>query len=206
MQKISLFAVSVAFTVLACGPVVPNVPTVGISNSKEAARATKKVNNAVSEMQARASRQLAFSSEWDGTCATSGSARIKATVSVTGTQSDATGVKNTITLTADQCYNANDFRVSGTVVWGFSAVNQSGNVLSGFTLQLDGKVAFESFNDDGTIDQSGVLEYNALSITLTMGGTAEAPTFDTKVSGSYKVGGITYTPTSDEWGSSWFGF
>src|SRR4051794_2905807 len=116
-MHIRLIALGVAWGVIGCG--TPEVATVGISNPQEAAAATHRVSNSMATMKAQMARQLAFSQEYTGTCGTSGTAKVKATVSVNGilATSAAVGATETVTITADHCFHEKDFRVSGNVTW-----------------------------------------------------------------------------------------
>ncbi len=210
MQRVALVIGSLMF-MASCGPAVPNVPTVGISNGADAARATQKLQSAAGAMTSQAARQLlsgTTKSEFTGTCATSGTVEGEKSVTASITVGAITGT-TTHELVAKECYNeAKGFRVSGELTWsttGGAVGGVTGGAVKG-EFAFGGKVAFESFKEDGSIDQSGVIEYDDLKVvyevTATVDGTTKTYSWNVTSSGKVRVGGVDVTPTIDHWGTT----
>jgi hypothetical protein len=210
MQRLGIL-VGMVVVVSACGPAVPNTPTKGISNSAEAAKATAKARDAMSSMSQRSSRQFGLSAttEYNGTCTTSGTVKIKSTASIGALGGGGAGINATLTATADQCFKQNDFKISGQLIYSYTAGTSttSGDTTSiTGELKMDGRVSLETFTSTGEVDQSGVIEYNDLVVKYTVSyGTTNGTfnyNYEVTTSGTFTVGGQVYNPTNEEWGAT----
>jgi hypothetical protein len=160
-------------------------------------------------MGQRSSRQFSVTTEYNGTCATSGSVKIKSSASLGGLGSGSAGLNATLTATATECFKMNDYRVSGQLVYSYTAgtstTGDSGTSVTG-ELKLDGRVSLETFTDMGEVDQSGVIEYNDLVVKYTVSYNNTGGTFsynyEVTTSGNLTIGGQVYNPTNEEWGTT----
>jgi hypothetical protein len=200
MTKI-ISIVGLSALVASCGG-VKSVPTQGVANQQDAARLA---NNTYTKLQSAGStapsRDLTLGSE-NFTCANGGNGSVTVGIGLSG--SDTGSVDETVKFS--NCTKTDDYFFDGSVDYKFTA-NDSGNSATSysFTVSLNGTIAAIFYNADGSVDQSADVTFNNLAWTMTGTTTATCYTWTATVTGTIKVGDVTYTPTGTDFADTFGG-
>ena len=191
-------------SMLACGGGAKSVPTVGVTNSAEAAKFSGRTVSAMKTVQGGAARgDVGGSASISVKCPTSGSVDLN----ISAIQSSTSSLKETIVFGAKDCIKKGAYELDGSLTYGIETAGSPSDA-TGFTytITLNGTVAAVIYKDDGvTVDQSADVTYDNLKVVVTEKVTSTCTTITAVGSGSMKVGGTSYQPTGDEWGSSGLG-
>ena len=175
MKKILAITTTMLFAA-ACGSAVPTVATKGITNNAEATKALGEVNTTMASMISGATPGRQSANVNLKVACDSGSAT--ANLSVTSSGNNAGSGSYNFTFNA--CKKG-DKTVSGTMTWAFG-VSQNPTKIS---LEMNGAIAYEGPT------YAGNFSFNALKIAIAQ--KADNTGYDVTATGTYSVGGTTYT-------------
>ena len=141
----------------ACGSSVKVVPTVGVSNQKDAARLAATTTTKLQSLQG-AARDYSVSASHN--CATSGT--VKVTITANGSAGGQGTTAGDIKFEAASCTKVNDYFFDGTIDMIYAVDTSGGTGAFGYSVTLNGTVAVIAYKADGSVDQSANITYNAL--------------------------------------------
>jgi hypothetical protein len=186
------FAVLLCVSLAACGPTVPPLDTVGISNGIEAAKAVRAVNNAIANATlGTVARDTVASAEFNRACTKAGAktGNVKGKITGSTVAQDGTPVPS-YDLEITTC-KSDDYELYGVASWHYS--HQSlGSGQDHFDIAISGTLGAKV----GAVQ--GDMTFNDFKVVADITHTGTSVNVDVTVSGSMQVGTKMFTPTQDD--------